>query len=191
MPWLESAHDSSSISKTWIDSTYDSTGFPGFDWESTHDSSGFPRYWFRLTRDSKCFPIFSIQINPWLKRKASDSESTHDSTLNHTHVCMAELLNHGTSTNAWSFRIQCGRVLFFLSSAFSLFCWIRPSVCSNHCRFVGCRIRTTSARPGMMRASWDGRQKSERTKKTDWHTGFASSRSVSGGRVSYCRSLIY
>ena len=82
VPWFESAHDSSSISKTWIDSTHDSTGFPGIDSESTHDSSGFPRYWFRLTHDSKCFPIFySNQLmtqakNIWLRVDSwFDSES--------------------------------------------------------------------------------------------------------------------
>ena len=58
VPWFESAHDSSSISKTWIDSIHDSSSFPGIGSESTHDSSGFPRYWFRLIRDSKCFHIF-------------------------------------------------------------------------------------------------------------------------------------
>ena len=34
-------------------------------------------------------PHFSVQINSWLKRKAFDSESTHHSTLSHTHVCSA------------------------------------------------------------------------------------------------------
>ena len=65
--WFESAHDSSSISKTWIDSTHDSSSFLGIDTESTHDWSGFPKYWFRLTHDSTCFTIF------WFK-------STHDSS---------------------------------------------------------------------------------------------------------------
>ena len=51
------------------------------------DPSGFLRHWFRLTHDSKCFAHFSIQINSWLKQKAFDSESTHDLTLSHTHVC--------------------------------------------------------------------------------------------------------
>ena len=58
MPWFESTHDSSSISKTWIISTHDSSCFPGIYSESTHDSNRFPRYCFKLIHDSKCFPIF-------------------------------------------------------------------------------------------------------------------------------------
>ena len=44
VPWFESAHASSSISKIWIDSTHDSSTFPGIDSESTHDLGGFPRH---------------------------------------------------------------------------------------------------------------------------------------------------
>ena len=70
VPWFESGHGSSSITKTWVDSTRDSSDFPWIDSESTHDSSGFPRFCFRLTHDSKCFPI-------------SRFNSTHDSSKKH------------------------------------------------------------------------------------------------------------
>ena len=70
LPCFESAHGSSSISKTWIVSTQDSSGLPEIDSESTRDSSGFLRYWFRLTHNSKCFPVFRFK-------------STHDSNEKH------------------------------------------------------------------------------------------------------------
>ena len=87
VPWFESAHDLSCISKTWIDSTHESSGFPGIDSESIHDSSGFPRYLLiQIGSWLKVLPHFSIQINSGLKRKAFDSMSTHGSTLSHTRV---------------------------------------------------------------------------------------------------------
>ena len=83
--WLESAHDSSSISETWIDSTHDSSVFLGIDSESTHDSSRSPTYWSRSTHGSKCFHTIRFESTRWLKLKAFDSESAHDSTLSHSH----------------------------------------------------------------------------------------------------------
>ena len=79
--WFESAHDSSSISKTWIDSNHDSTGFPEID-----------------AHDSKRFPHFSIQINSWLKWKHLIlSRLMIRLYIGHTHVWIIECnqLVHG------------------------------------------------------------------------------------------------
>ena len=48
---------------------------------------------------------FSIQINSWLKQKAFDAESTHDSTLSHTHVCSQARVNYNEDNSFIWFRI--------------------------------------------------------------------------------------
>ena len=68
-PWFESAHDSSSISKTWIDSTHDSTGFPAINSISS---------WL------KCIPQVLMQIDSWPRVLPHFLfKSTHDSSENH------------------------------------------------------------------------------------------------------------
>ena len=48
-----------------------------------------PGYWFRWAHDSKCLPIFDLS-QLMTRRKKNYSESTHDSTLSHTH-CLPDI----------------------------------------------------------------------------------------------------
>ena len=85
--WISSWPSSSSIWETWVDSTHYS--IRRLFQESTQnqlmtqvDSQVFIQIDSWLRR----IPDFSIHIDSWLKPKTFDSESTHDSTLSHTHV---------------------------------------------------------------------------------------------------------
>ena len=60
------------------------------------DSSGIDSDWLMTQRAS---PFF-IQINSWLKQKAFDSKSTHDSILSHTHVCLHDIRNYAKTSRS-------------------------------------------------------------------------------------------
>ena len=82
LAWIESAHDSTSISKTWIDSTQTQGAFQELTQNQVMTQVDYPGIgsdWLMTQGASH----FLIQINSWLKRKAFDS----DSTLIHIHVC--------------------------------------------------------------------------------------------------------
>ena len=99
---FESTHDSSSISESWIKPTHGSRGFQG-NWLRINSrlqrtpqvlidiDSWLKRLSRGLTQNqltTQADPHVLIQIDPWLKRNTFDSESTHDSTLSSTHVCL-------------------------------------------------------------------------------------------------------
>ena len=82
---------------------------PRYWFRSSHDLSAFLGNWLRINSQLKQIPRYWINSTHDSSKKIIDSESTHDSTLSHTHVCSRPIhrfliwRNWANNAHLWTF----------------------------------------------------------------------------------------